>query len=203
MSFAARQARRKVMELIEAHATRFRSDDELWPLRVPREPLRLDELVRNALGDDATRFDPLSLRSRTLLHLEWDDESTWDLWVAMLPTGLKVFCDSGADEARVLASGGRHSSDATDRLFLSHLGESGGERFGIEMSGGAPAVVRSPFAGSDVLIEFFLHLFEVTGAEVSVLHQLSEAGVSHGGAADGTDFRDAVASWLDLTASKV
>jgi hypothetical protein len=191
------------MELIEARAARFRSDDELWPIRVPREPLRLDELVRHALGDDAPRFDFLSLRSRTLLHLEWDDESAWDLWVAVLPTGLKVFCDSGADEARVLASGGRHSSDDTDRLFLSHLAESGGERFGIEMSGGAPTVVRSPFAGSEVLIEFFLHLFEVTGGETSVLHQLAEAGVSHDGAAGGTDFRDAVASWLDLTASKV
>ena len=64
--------------------------DELWPLRVPREPLLLDDIIRQALAQDAGRFDPETLRARTLLSLEWADGSWWRAWVGVLPSGLKV-----------------------------------------------------------------------------------------------------------------
>lgn len=188
--------------MIESRATRFRSSDDLWPLRVPREPLSLVDLVRTALPVGAVPFDVLSLRTRTLLYCEWDDGSTWELWAMILPSGLKVFCDTGTDETRILASGGRHSSGETDRLFLEHLAESGGERFGIEMSGGAPTVVRSALASRELLVDFFVHLFEVTGAEASVRHQLDRKGVTPAHGPAGADFRDVVASWLGVVASK-
>jgi hypothetical protein len=201
MSFAARQARLRVSEFVERSVRRFGSDEDLWPIRVPREPLRLDDLVRQALPDDHARFDTASLRARTLLHLAWDDGSQWELWVMTLPSGVKVFCDSGADEQRVLATGGRHSSAETDRLFLERLAESGGERFGIEMTGGAPAVVRAAGLDRAWLIDFFVHLFEVTGAQGSVRQQLDEAGIVVEDAPGGHDFRHIVASWLDVAAS--
>jgi hypothetical protein len=203
MSYAARQARRRVTEVVERAVRRFGSDEDLWPIRVPREPLSLDDLVRQALPDDYGRpFDFATLRARTLLNLTWEDDSAWELWVMALPSGLKVFCDSGADEHRLLATGGRHASDETDRLFLERLAESGGERFGIEMAGGAPTLVRAGGIERDRLIDFFVHLFEVTGAEASVRKQLDQAGVTVAEAAGGADFRHLVASWLDLAASK-
>lgn len=206
MSFAARQARVRLLELIEARARRFHSDDELWPIRIPREPLLLDELAREAVPDAHWLIDPAALRSRTLISCSWDDGSEWELWVLMLPSGVKVFCDTGGGETRILATGGRHSSDETDRQFLEALAASGGERFGIELAGGAPTRVRSPLAGEgggDLLADFFVHLFEVTGAEASVLEQLDRAGHPAPTGAHGRDFRDAVVSWLGLVASKI
>lgn len=207
MSFAARQARRRVLESIEARARRFSSDDELWPIRVPREPLPIEDLVRETVPDTPWLVDPASLRTRTLLWCEWDDGSTWELWVMRLASGLKVFCDTGGGEARILASGGRHSSDDTDRQFMEALGASAGERFGIELAGGAPVRVRSPLAGpggaGDLLVDFFVHLFEVTGTEETVLAQLDRAGRRPPPGVYGRDFRDAVVSWLGLVASKI
>jgi hypothetical protein len=201
MTYAARQARLRVTEGVERAVRRFGSDEDLWPIRVPREPLSLDDLVRQALPDDHARFDVGALRARTLLHLTWEDDSAWELWVMMLPSGLKVFCDTGADEHRVLATGGRHAGAETDRLFLERLAESGGERFGIEMAGGAPTVVRAGGIERDRLVDFFVHLFEVTGTERSVRQQLDRAGIPVPTAAGGADFRHLVASWLDLAAS--
>ena len=138
--------RLRVLEALELAAKQFRTREELFPIRIPREPIRLDDIVERALGDDSSRFDPASLRARTILHLEWDDGSVWDAWVIMLPSQLRLFCDSGAEETRVLASGGRNAGDETDRQFLTLLSESAGETFGIEMAGGAPARVRSSIA---------------------------------------------------------
>ncbi|HUE97210.1 MAG TPA: hypothetical protein VMN39_11145, partial [Longimicrobiaceae bacterium] len=184
----------------------FSSDDELWPIRAPREPLLLEDLAREAL-DVSRLVGAASLRARTLLYCEWDDGSPWELWVMNLPSGLKVFCDTGAGETRILASGGRHSSDQTDRQFLEVLASTGGERFGIELAGGAPVRVRSPFLApggdGDVLVDFFVHLFEVAGTEGSVRDQLHQAGRPAGPGAAGVDFRDAVVSWLGLAASKI
>ncbi|MBA3887562.1 MAG: hypothetical protein H0X67_17800 [Acidobacteria bacterium] len=201
MSFAARQARLRVMTLAESYARRFGSDENTWPIRVPREPLSLEHLVREALPEDHSRFDVRSLRGRTLLNFAWDAGGEWELWTMTLPSGLKLFCDAGADETRILASGGRHASDDTDRLFLTLLAESGGERFGIEMSGGAPTAIRTAVEDREQLVDFFLHLFEVTGAEASVRAQLDHAGVALEPGPAGADFRETVASWLDMAAS--
>ena len=195
--FVDRQTRLKVLEALERSAKTFRTDQDLYPIRVPREPVSLPQVIDRALAGSTRGFDPLSLRQRTLLHLSWDDGSTWEVWVVVLPSGLKLFCDSGDEEPSVLASGGRHANDETERQFLQVLSESAGERFGIEMSGGAPTRVRTSIRDREFLIEAFVELFEVTRAEESVLAQLpsSSRDVLHTG--DGRDFRHAVAEWLE------
>src|SRR5690606_10100121 len=100
--------------------------------RVPGAPLSLDALVARAL--DGARFDIGALRGRTLLRLEWASGDTWELWIIALPSGLKLYCDTGGGESRLLATGRRDSEIETDRLFLELLSESAGEHFGIEMS---------------------------------------------------------------------
>ena len=195
--FAARQLRLRVLEALETRVKQFLRRDELWPLRVPREPLLLDDIIRQALAEDARQFDPETLRARTLLSLEWADGSWWRAWVGVLPSGLKVYCDSGEHESRVLASGGRNEGDDSDRAFVALLGESAGRHFGIEMSGGAPRSVRSTFP-RELLVEMFVNLFEVTGTEDSVRDQLGPAGPGRGnGPAAGHDFRADVEEWLD------
>jgi hypothetical protein len=195
--FAARQLRIRVLEALETTVKQFLRRDELWPLRIPREPLLLDDIIRQALADEAGRFDPETLRARTLLSLEWADGSWWRAWVGVLPSGLKVYCDSGEHESRVLASGGRNEGDDSDRAFLELFGESAGRHFGIEMAGGAPRSVRSPLP-RELLVEMFVNLFEVTGTEDSVRDQLGPTENSRGnGPAAGHDFQADVEQWLD------
>jgi hypothetical protein len=197
-----RQQRLRVLEALELEAKQFRTREELFPIRVPREPLRLDDIVDRALGDQGRRFDLSTLRARTLLHLEWDDRSEWDAWVIMLPSQLRLFCDSGQEETRVLGSGGRNAGDETDRQFLSLLSESAGETFGIEMSGGAPSRVRSSIADRGFLVDVFVNLFEVRSMEAAVRADLAELGVERSSldTAEGRDFRVEIARWLDAVA---
>jgi hypothetical protein len=191
---AQRQLRMRVLETLEQRAKGFRSREELWPLRVPPEPLRLHDVVDEALGDDRTGFDERTLRARTLLHLSWNDGAEWDAWAIALPSKAKLYCDTDDEETRVLASGGRNEGEESDRVFLQLLAESAGELFGIEMSGGAPARVRSSITDRDFLVEFFVNLFEVTGAEASV-----RAAIADPARAGGHDFQLDVEDWLALT----
>jgi len=196
MSHALRRLRVRVLETLDLRVKQFLRREELWPLRVPRQPLVLDDLIRQAIPDDAARFDVASLKARSLLSLEWEDGSRWEAWVGVLPSGLKIYCDTGEDESRVLASGGRNEGDESDRAFLELFGESAGRHFGIEMAGGAPRSVRSPF-DREFLVDRFVDLFEMTGSEASLREQLP--GAAHGGDAfssDGHDFRADVAAWL-------
>ena len=195
--FVDRQSRLKVLEAVERSAKTFRTDEDLYPIRVPREPVSLPDLIDRALAGSTRGLDPLSLRQRTLLHLTWDDGSTWEAWVIVLPSGLKLFCDAGDEEPRVLASGGRHANDETDRQFLQLLAESAGERFGIEMSGGAPSRVRTSIRDREFLADTFVELFEVTQAEDSVLALLPQSSRDALHSGDGRDFRAAVEEWLD------
>ena len=198
-----RQLRLRVLEALEDAAKQFRTREELFPIRIPREPIRLDDLVERALGDDHRSFDPSSIRARTLLRLEWDDGSLWEAWVIMLPSQLRLFCDSGAEETRVLASGGRNAGDETDRQFLMLLSESAGETFGIEMAGGAPTRVRSSIADRAFLVDVFVNLFEVRAMESEIRRDLDERGMEpatdalHETSQDGTDFRVDVERWLE------
>jgi hypothetical protein len=198
-TFGERQLRLRVLEALEARMKGFRRPEDLWPLRVPREPVQIEEVAGQALRDEPRPFDPLSLRSRTLLHLEWDDGSTWEAWVIALPSGRKLYCDTGGGESRMLASGGRNEGEDSDRAFLEILARSGGGEFGIEMSGGAPSRVRSAIADREFLVDFFLELFEVSRSEASVHAQLSEHAWPPEDAvntAGGSDFRNAVERWL-------
>ena len=203
-----RQLRLRVLEALELEAKQFRTREELFPIRIPREPIRLDEVIERTLGDDSARFNPLSIRARTILHLEWDDGSVWDAWVIMLPSQLRLFCDSGADETRVLASGGRNAGDETDRQFLTLLSESAGEIFGIEMAGGAPARVRSSIADRAFLVDVFVNLFEVRAMEGTIRADLDERRADAGPGdllaetADRPDFRVDVERWLELLSRK-
>jgi len=168
----------------------FRGREELWPLRIPSEPILLDEVIEEALGDAARRFDVESLRSRTLLALTWDDGASWSAWMIVLPSKTKLYCDSDGEETRILASGGRNEGDESDRVFLRLLAESGGHHFGIEMSGGAPSRVRSSIDDRAFLIEIFVELFEVTGTEASVREALGHKPTE--------DFHHEVEAWFKI-----
>jgi hypothetical protein len=196
VSFVSRQLRVRVLETLELRIKQFLRREELWPLRVPREPLLLDDILRQALGDERRGFDVDALRTRTLLSLQWDDGSRWEAWVGALPTGLKIYGDSMEHETRLLASGGRNEGDESDRAFLELFAESAGGHFGVEMAGGAPWSVRSPF-DREFLVELFVNLFEVAGTEESVREQVAEIGRTHA-AIDGHDFRGDVEAWLDV-----
>ena len=193
-----------MLEALEDAAKQFRTREELFPIRIPREPIRLDDLVERALGDDHRSFDPASIRARTLLRLEWDDGSLWEAWVIMLPSQLRLFCDSGAEETRVLASGGRNAGDETDRQFLMLLSESAGETFGIEMAGGAPTRVRSSIEDRAFLVDVFVNLFEVRAMESEIRRDLDERAAELAPDArletdqKGMDFRIDVERWLEL-----
>jgi hypothetical protein len=184
-----------VLEVLEQRVKQFLRRDDIWPLRIPREPLLLDSVVRQALPDEHRRFDVSTLRARTLLTLEWEDGNRWEAWVGVLPSGFKIYCDSGEEEDRLLASGGRNEGDDSDRAFLELLAESAGEHFGIEMSGGAPVSVRSPMDRA-FLVECFVNLFETTGTEDTVRSQVTGAGPFEHDPA-GHDFRSDVERWLD------
>jgi hypothetical protein len=195
MSHAARQLRVRVLEALEDRVKQFLRREELWPLRVPREPLRLEDVLRQSIAEDARRFDVATLKSRSLLSLEWPDASRWEAWVTVLPSGLKVYCDTGEDETRVLASGGRNEGDESDRAFLELFAESAGGHFGIEMAGGAPRSVRSPM-DREFLVDRFVDLFEVTGSEDSLRTQLPASSASERAPAGGRDFKADVEIWL-------
>jgi hypothetical protein len=188
-----RQLRVSVLEAIEQRIKQFKRREELWPLRIPAEPVALDTVVERAIPEAVRRFDVSSLRSRSLLRLAWPDGSGWEAWMIVLPSGFKAYCDTSEEESRILASGGRNEGDESDRAFLELLAESAGRHFGIEMSGGAPSHVRSSFDDREFLIEFFVNLFEGIGAEESVRAQLP--ALTHR-AAEGTDFRADVERWL-------
>jgi hypothetical protein len=200
--YGQRQLRLRVLEALEQRVKQFAIREDLWPLRVPNEPLSLDDIVSQVLGDEVGSFDILSLRSRTLLHLDWDD-SSWDAWVIVLPSKLKLFCDTSHEESRILASGGRNEGDESDRIFLELLSDSAGEHFGIEMAGGPPSRVRSSIADRDFLATIFVNLFEVTGMESELRQELVQRGALRGAeaSAGGADLRVDVEEWLPLVLS--
>jgi len=191
----SRITRVRALDALEQAVKQFRTREELYPLRVPGAPLDFDQLMERAVGEDASAIEAADLRSRTLLHLEWEDDSVWDLWVIVLPSGLKLYGDSGADETRLLASGGKNLGDESDRLLLERLADSGGEDFGIEMAGGVPTRVRSSLTDRAFLVEVFVDLFEGTHVEPDL-----RAALEPGDAADlanGRDFQTDVERWLD------
>lgn len=155
-----------MLQALDQAVRQFRTRPEIWPLRVPGAPLSLDALVARTL--DGARFDIGTLRGRTLLRLEWAGGDTWELWISALPSGLKLYCDTGGGETRLLATGRRDSEIETDRLFLELLSESAGEHFGIEMSGGPPSRVRTGIDDRRLVVDFFVGLFEVLGLEAEV-----------------------------------
>jgi hypothetical protein len=186
--FTQRQLTARVLETLESRVKQFRGREGLWPLRIPSEPILLDDVIEEALGEDARRFDAGVLRTRTLMQLEWDAETRWEVWMIALPSKTKVYFDSDGHETRLLASGGRNEGDENDRIFLRLLADTAGSAFGIEFSGGAPSRVRSSLSDRAFLVDFFVSLFEVAGDEESIRAAISRAS--------STDFQRDVEEWL-------
>lgn len=154
-AFEERQAKQRAVEALETRAKQFRGREEIWPFRVPHEPLDLDEIVEGVASD--------ALRSRTVMRLDWAD-TTWELWTIALPSGILLYCDSEDRESRVLASVKRGNPSEADGFFLERLAESRGASFGIEMAGPAPDRVRSSIGDREFLADVFVELFEGTSA---------------------------------------
>lgn len=192
--FSQRQLNARVLETLESRVKQFRRREEFWPLRIPSAPILLDDLVEQALGDERNRFDPVVLRNRTVLQLEWDPDTVWEVWMLALPSKTKLYFDSDGQEMRLLASGGRNEGDENDRAFLQLLAETAGAAFGIEFAGGAPSRVRSSIPDRRFLVEFFVNLFEITGSQESVRVVVGDTS-SH----NRRDFQQDVEAWLRLT----
>ena len=183
MGFIDRQGRLRVMEALELRAKQFRGREDIWPFRIPHEPLDLDAIVERALGGEGS-VDPDALRSRTVLEFLWDAHR-WELWVLTLPSGILLYCDSDGDETRVLASARRGNPGEADGFFLERLAESRGVLFGIEMSGPAPDAVRSSVGDRGFLADVFVELFEGTEAQATIVDE------------PAADFRASVERWLE------
>ena len=174
---------------MELRAKQFRGREEIWPFRVPHEPLDLQEIIDRTLDGEGT-VDNDALRSRTVLELFWDSHR-WELWVLTLPSGILLYCDSDGDETRVLASAKRGNPGEADGFFLERLAESRGELFGIEMAGPAPDRVRSSIGDRGFLTDVFVELFEGTEAQATIVDEPTG------------DFHATVERWLErvLTAA--
>jgi hypothetical protein len=183
VGFENRQARLKVLEALELRAKQFRGREEIWPFRVPHEPLDLQPIVDRALDGEGS-VDNHALRSRTVLEFLWDSHQ-WELWVLALPSGILLYCDSDGEETRILASAKRGNPGEADGFFLERLAESRGELFGIEMAGPPPDRVRSSIGDRGFLADVFVELLEGTEAQATI------AGEPAG------DFHATVERWLE------
>jgi hypothetical protein len=183
VGFADRQGRLRVLEALELRAKQFRGREDIWPFRVPHEPLDLDAVIERAVEGEAT-VEHDALRSRTVLEFLWDAHR-WELWVLALPSGILLYCDADGDETRVLASAKRGNPGEADGFFLERLAESRGMSFGIEMSGPAPDAVRSSIGDRAFLADVFVELFEGTDAQATIAVE------------PAADFHASVERWLD------
>lgn len=186
MLSVARQRRVRVLEALELRVKQFRARDDVWPFRIPHEPLDLEDIIESALADEDGWIQPDSLRSRSILRLEWDGGDAWELWAITLPSGIHLYCDSDGEETRVLASVRRGNPVEGDGFFLERLAETRGDGFGIGMEGPAPDRIKSSIGDREFLADVFVDLLEDTDAS---------GAVRRGGASP--DFRADIVRWLD------
>ncbi|HEY3884650.1 MAG TPA: hypothetical protein VGL62_05545 [Vicinamibacterales bacterium] len=182
MTFDRRRARVRALARLDERAKQFRGREEIWPFRVPHEPLALMEILTEET--EAPIVDAGALRGRSVMRLEWPDNQ-WEAWTIAVPSGLTLYCDDDGAESRVLASIRRGSPAEADGFFVELLAETGGAAFGIEMAGPAPDRVRTSITDRGFLIDMFVELFEGQEAERSISR------------VSGEDFRAATARWLD------
>jgi hypothetical protein len=196
MTLSRRQSRLRVLEVLDQRARQFKAYENIWPFRVPHEPLALDEIIDDSLPDHTGTLDTATLKSRVVLRLEWtshtsqssfDVRHTWEAWVIALPSRVMLYCDDDGEERRILASIKRGNPTEADGFFLELLAESRGQAFGIEMTGTAPDRVRTAIADREFLTDVFVDLYEGTEAE---------APLRQGSGAHPSDFRVDVARWL-------
>lgn len=170
-----RAGRLKAIDALEQRAKQFRARDEIWPFRVPHDPIA---------------FEPADLKPRMVLRMEWPS-GAWELSTIALPSGILLYCDSDGQESRILASVKRGNPAEADGFFLERLAESRGHQFGIEMAGPPPVRVRSSIGDREFLADIFVELFEGTEAELSFGPGAEATG------SEGKDFRADVARWLE------
>jgi hypothetical protein len=173
MTFVRRQLRVRVFEALEERARQFRTYEDLYPFRIPHDPVDLASVIDAALADGEGRLAPDDLRARTVLRMEWSGDQgqtphAWEAWVIALSSGIMLYCDSDGTEARVLASVKRGNPIEADGFFLELLAESRGHHFGIELAGDAPDRVRTSVADRDLLVDVFVDLYEGTSAEPTI-----------------------------------
>jgi hypothetical protein len=181
----ARQRRVRVLEALDLRAKQFRSREDVWPFRVPHEPLDLEDIIETTLADEDGWIRPDSLRVRSVLRCEWDGGDAWELWAIALPSGIQLYCDSDGEETRVLASVRRGNANEADGFFLERLAESRGRHFGIEMEGPAPDRVRSAIGDREFLADVFVELLEDSTASAALRSPAA------------SDFRADIVRWLD------
>jgi hypothetical protein len=186
--FETRQARLRALETLERRTKQFRSREDSWPFRMPHEPLDLDAIVEDALAGEEGAVRADTLKSRTVLRLEWNGGSQWELFAITLPNGLHIYCDTDGHETRVLASAKRGNPGDADGFFLERLAESRGELFGIEMQGGPPERIRCAIGDREFLADVFVDLFEGSDAELRLRAERPDD--------EEKDFRRDVAGWL-------
>jgi hypothetical protein len=198
MTIGQRHLRLRVLDALERWAKQFRSHEDLWPFRVPGDPLSLDDIIRESLAEEGGALDAAALRARSVLRMEFRDGAIWEAWVIALPSGITLYCDTDGDETRVLASAKRSNPLEADRFFLELLAESRGHHFGIEMSGAAPDRVRTSIGDREFLVDVFVELMEGTEAEHAIRQDLRPEGdaVKSRQITDGRDFRTDVEQWL-------
>jgi hypothetical protein len=182
-----RQRRALVLEALERRIRQFRSRDDSWPFRMPHEPLDLDAVVAEALAAEGGTVAADALRTRSVLRMDWTSGDMWELWAITLASGIHVYCDTTAEETRVLASARRGTPSEADGFFLERLAESHGQLFGIEMAGAPPDRLRSSIGDRAFLADVFVELFEDTDAAAAL-------GVA-------PDFHAVVVAWLDRVLS--
>ena len=194
-----RLVRARVLEALERRAKQFRSFENIWPFRIPHEPLALADIIDEAVAPDGSggrlsgaRASREMLRTRTVLEMRWDEEQAWEAWAVSLASGIIVYCDDDGDEARVLASAKRGNPLEADGFFLELLAETRGQAFGMEMAGDAPVRLRTSIADREFLIDVFVELFEDSSAAASIV-------ASGDTAREPVDFRADVTAWLART----
>ncbi len=196
-----RLLRARVLEALERRVKQFKSYENIWPFRIPHEPLALADIIDETLADDegaarlaGARASREMLRSRTVIEMRWA-EHAWEAWAVSLASGIIVYCDDDGEEARVLASAKRGNPLEADGFFLELLAETRGQAFGMEMAGDPPARVRTSVADRDFLIDVFVDLFEGSAAEASLLREIPPTGEIR----SARDFRADVSDWLTRT----
>jgi hypothetical protein len=194
-----RRLRLRVLQALETRARQFRSREDVWPFRVPHEPLALEPIVEMALDGEAAAMDAQVLRWRPVLTLQWTDgPDEWEAWALTLPSGVQLYGDRDGGETRVLASVKRGSTAEADRFFLERLGESRGHAFGIELGGSVPDRVRTSVDDRDLIADVFVDLFEATPAERAIQRLLARRDLPAHAHSAGRDFRADVMRWLEV-----
>ena len=196
--FAARQLRVRVLEALEGRVKQFLRREELWPLRVPREPLLVR---RRPPAGDRRRGAPVRCRVAEVAHRccrsNGQTAAAGRRGSACLPSGLKIYCDTGErrEPACWRRAGATKGTRATGRFSSCSP-----SRRAVTSASRWPAARRDRCDHRWTASSWSIassNLFEVTGSEDSLRAQLPEPPDADAAPPGGRDFRADVERWLD------